>query len=424
VTRKSQEQFKYESELKWGAGTVEVVGEYVGAHVPILFRCLRHDVTYEQSPHSHLKGTVGCKVCYPDKSLTKEDWLARFLVNKDIEGNHYKYPDLAFKRAHEKIFIVCALHGSFRQRVYSHANEGQGCPKCALLRNADKKRLTAEEVVVKFRDAHPSGGFDYSRVANTYRSMNQQLEIGCTTCGSWFKQIAANHAAGAGCPRCKWNFKLRAEKRDREVVDAKVVGKIYMITCRVNGKVYIGQTFRRRPQDRVNSHFLDSETNPHLRSSVEKHGREAFYWEWIDEVTSVVGLNEKERYWIQKLNPSLDPQVGYNLNYGGEGSFISDSTRRKLSERSTGRKQSVEFRQRLSDRMSGANNPMHGKHPKRTGIRVERSDGVVFDSLTAAANSVGLNKTTISRASTLGRASGGFTWRVLVGKVDPGEGET
>ena len=368
---------------------------------------------YFQSPHSHLKGKIGCKICYPDKSLTVQDWMERFLQNTDYEGNSYLYPNITFPKAHDKIEIVCRIHGIFHQRVYAHANQNQGCPTCSILRNADRKRSTIDHVLDVFKKSHDADSFDYSRVYNSYKSMADLVEIGCKICGAWFNQQAGNHAAGAGCPNCKWDFTLRKNKRERAVVDGKIAGKIYKIICKPNGKIYIGQAFRKRPHDRVNSHFLESETNPHLRASVQKYGKDAFEWEWIDEAFSVLELNEKESFWIKQLNPNLDQRIGYNLNYGGDGSYISESTRRKLSAKARGRKHSEKVKMELSERMSGENNPMYGKHPKRKGKGVIRSDGISFNTLTEAASSVNVSKSYLGKALKNGWSAGGYTWEYI-----------
>lgn len=102
---------------------------------------------------------------------------------------------------------------------------------------------------------------------------------------------------------------------------------IYKITNKINGKFYIGQSID------IKRRFIEHKT-PHgtmtsIKLAIKKYGKENFSFEIIEEC-EVEQLDEKEIYWIEKLNPI------YNRCSGGSGSkdhYLSQETRKHLSEK-------------------------------------------------------------------------------------------
>lgn len=89
---------------------------------------------------------------------------------------------------------------------------------------------------------------------------------------------------------------------------------IYKITNMINNKIYIGQSID--PNHRFISHCSrannDSDNSP-IHTAIKKYGKENFV---LDIIEWTEDYNNRERYWIQKLN-SLSP-FGYNVAKGGE----------------------------------------------------------------------------------------------------------
>lgn len=84
---------------------------------------------------------------------------------------------------------------------------------------------------------------------------------------------------------------------------------IYKTINLVNGKIYIGQSIHNRP-DYLGSGRL-------LINAIKKYGKTLFKKEILCECETRKELNEKEKYWIKKLN-SRDSNIGYNLSVGGQ----------------------------------------------------------------------------------------------------------
>ncbi|MBQ7493188.1 MAG: GIY-YIG nuclease family protein, partial [Selenomonadaceae bacterium] len=85
---------------------------------------------------------------------------------------------------------------------------------------------------------------------------------------------------------------------------------IYMLTCRVNGKRYIGQS--KNIKRRMNEHRRGKGFAPLVCKAIAKYGWNAFD-KMVLEFCPVEELDEKEIHYIAELKPE------YNLSKGGGG---------------------------------------------------------------------------------------------------------
>lgn len=98
------------------------------------------------------------------------------------------------------------------------------------------------------------------------------------------------------------------------------MGMIYKIVNNVNGKEYVGQTTYSL-EERWKRHLIDSHKESLARPlyrAIRKYGKDAFSIELLEETDS---LNEREIYWIGKLNTY---RTGYNATLGGDGKVVID----------------------------------------------------------------------------------------------------
>lgn len=98
-----------------------------------------------------------------------------------------------------------------------------------------------------------------------------------------------------------------------------------------------------------------SGSSDYFHRAISRDGPEAFVLEQIDTASTLGELDEKEIYWIKKLN-TLAPN-GYNLTSGGGGHFkFTDEVRKKMSDAWIGRvlpPRSEESRKRYSEAFKG-----------------------------------------------------------------------
>ena len=109
---------------------------------------------------------------------------------------------------------------------------------------------------------------------------------------------------------------------------------VYKTTNLINNKIYVGQDTYNRP------YYLGS--GKILRNALKKYGKCNFFKEILCECKTAKELDEMEIYWIEKLS-SRNPLIGYNIQKGGKG------------------QSNEEYLKRMSQSLSGKNNPMYGK---------------------------------------------------------------
>lgn len=152
---------------------------------------------------------------------------------------------------------------------------------------------------------------------------------------------------------------------------------IYILTNKVNGKKYIGQTSRSF-ENRFNQHIRDSKNGPKfpVDRAINKYGENNFRT-YIYEC-DVSDLDYLEVHLI-KIFRSTDKILGYNLDSGGNSQKTrSKSTKRKISESLTGKRKTKEhIANRVSSvikngTLAGKNNPMFGKTHKQETIKKMR----------------------------------------------------
>lgn len=151
---------------------------------------------------------------------------------------------------------------------------------------------------------------------------------------------------------------------------------VYCIENIINNKKYIGQSYD------LSNRFLDHKNllknnhhrNKHLQNSFNKHGADNFKF-YIIDLYNIDVLNIMEVYWIEFYN-TMDNRCGYNKKHGGNNGYLSEDTKRNLSESHKnpseekrknmsvahlGKIQSEESKLKKSLNYSGVNHSLFGK---------------------------------------------------------------
>jgi group I intron endonuclease len=227
---------------------------------------------------------------------------------------------------------------------------------------------------------------------------------------------------------------------------ANITG-IYCIKNTTNGKCYVGQSVDIKRRWAAHKRLKELGRSA-IVFVIKKYGVESFNFTVLEECPRCE-LNNREVHWIREMN-TLTPN-GYNLNSGGNApTFVSESTRERLSKAQQGKvhprevvekrrqavlgqKRSEETRHRQSvamkacghrpsaldrekARMASIGRPGWNKgiplseetkakiSASKTGvllprksIKLLRSDGVIFDSVKQAAGAIMAHKATIHK---------------------------
>lgn len=130
---------------------------------------------------------------------------------------------------------------------------------------------------------------------------------------------------------------------------------IYLVTNKINGKLYVGKT-RMTLRRRWNAHCFNAKNGSHivLHCAIRKYGADNFDVREICRCDNPEELNQIEIAEISRLR-SNEYHNGYNRTIGGDngGSFKgmrhSEATKLKMSERHKGKTFSEETRRRMSE---------------------------------------------------------------------------
>lgn len=95
---------------------------------------------------------------------------------------------------------------------------------------------------------------------------------------------------------------------------------IYLITCLINGKRYVGQT-RQGLASRMYEYSREAgvrlDMNRPIVDAIRKYGLNSFVFEEIDRADSEEEMDYMERYWIAFYKTS-NRKYGYNVQLGGQ----------------------------------------------------------------------------------------------------------
>lgn len=155
-----------------------------------------------------------------------------------------------------------------------------------------------------------------------------------------------------------------------------------------SGKVYIGIT-QQRPEKRWQNGYGYAR-NAHFFNAIIKYG-----WNNFTHEILATGLTKDEACAMERSlilqYRSNDPEYGYNTADGGEhyehapesiarmriakmGHFISDETRKRISEAKRGKRLSAEHRKKLSEARRGEKHPRYGaKHSEESRRKISES---------------------------------------------------
>ena len=161
---------------------------------------------FKMKPSSHLKGQ-NCPKC-KGKNVSLEELIQKA---NDIHNFKYDYSNVIFTKIHDKVKIICPIHGIFEQSLSKHISKQQGCPKCSAIQRG-KNRLMNKELF--FQKANEIHHFKYDYSKTLYNGMNEMITYICPIHGE-IEQRPFDHLRGFGCYKCG-NLE---SKKENEIYD-------------------------------------------------------------------------------------------------------------------------------------------------------------------------------------------------------------
>ncbi len=124
---------------------------------------------------------------------------------------------------------------------------------------------------------------------------------------------------------------------------------VYLLRCKVNGKIYIGQSTN--INQRIKDHRCNCQNltrnyiTTRLYLAMRKYGVENFTVEILEKVEDLSLIDTREQYYLD-LFTSYNNKIGYNTCpyvKSNRGVIHSDETKKKISDKKKGIKQSPEL---------------------------------------------------------------------------------
>lgn len=156
---------------------------------------------FQQKASDHLR-SCGCPKCALEqrRNNNPKTWDCKQFVEKSrkIHGNKYDYSKVEYVNYNTKVCIICPEHGEFWKTPAKHVN-GQGCPKCSLIKQAQRQTRTKEDLIDELITIY-GDVYDYSKV--NYVKMKTPICVICKKHGEFY--VRPDHLRdGHGCPMCK-----------------------------------------------------------------------------------------------------------------------------------------------------------------------------------------------------------------------------
>lgn len=147
---------------------------------------------------------------------------------------------------------------------------------------------------------------------------------------------------------------------------------IYKIKNNITGKSYVGYTNQTPPEMRFKEHIKLTKrgSDSLLHRSMRKYGVLNFSFEVLEQGDDEkYGLKVREQFHINEQKTYYLDGDGYNMTKGGEGNLgwvPSQETREKIRISNTGKKASIEAREKMSKRWKGVpRGPRSEAHNKK-----------------------------------------------------------
>lgn len=260
------------------------------------------------------------------KIKTKEEF-----INKAIQVHDYKYDysKVDYKKAIDKIIIICKTHGEFLQQSNVHLL-GSGCVKCFRDRNPLLQRGNRDEFIEKAINIH-GNKYDYSKV--DYIKSSEKVIIICKEHNE-FLQTPNKHLQG-GCKLCgikkqtnkrssnKEEFIKKAKEQHGDIYDYSKVEYVnnnskVIITCKEHGD--FSQTAGSHLQVHgckkcatiVTSNKQKSNNEEFIKKAKEMHGDIYDYSkvEYINNNSKVMIICKEHGEFLQNAKGHIHKNVG------------------------------------------------------------------------------------------------------------------
>ena len=256
---------------------------YTKALNKVLVTCPKHG-DFQLRANDLSRGR-GCPKCAQENtgkanSLTQDEFIHRSNL---VHDNKYDYSKVQYNGVHNKVKIICPIHGEFLQAPHQHM-VGSGCKQCGFESISQSKLSNTENFIESAKIVH-GDKYDYSQVE--YKINTVPVKIVCSIHGE-FMQSPAAHLKGQGCPICQESTGEKLVTAILEKQEVNFIKQHKFVDC-TNKKE--GRFCRKLSFD----FYI-----PELNTCIEYDGRQHF--------EPIIGLGGEEAFKNQKIRDKIKNQ--------------------------------------------------------------------------------------------------------------------
>ena len=110
-------------------------------------------------------------------------------------------------------------------------------------------------------------------------------------------------------------------------------GGVYVISCRITGKKYIGSAVHISARWGQHKYYLckNDHENYYLQQDWDKYGKEAFDVDLLEAIADPRVRNEREQYWLEQFSPDHLYNIHHDID-SPQGVRRRPETRAKMSQ--------------------------------------------------------------------------------------------
>lgn len=180
---------------------IVLLGEYLKSHSKTTFQCYKRHI-WSATPANVLYG-FGCPYCSGNIPLTKQ------IVNERIADRGLVMLS-EYINQRKKALFKCA-EGHTWETAPSNVLYENGCPKCAIIKRANKKRLTVATISKRLSNRN-------IELIDEYLNANAKTLFRCKDGHTW-KATPGSVMSGNGCPHCAGRVPLTKEMVNERITD-------------------------------------------------------------------------------------------------------------------------------------------------------------------------------------------------------------
>jgi predicted RNA-binding Zn-ribbon protein involved in translation (DUF1610 family) len=237
--------------------------KYINNTTKVIVNCKEHG-DFETIPNNHINinKPTGCRKCADNKNgenkrISVDDFIKK---SNAVHDSKYLYSKVIYVNCDTKVIITCkSCDGDFEQTPDKHIYAKHGCPKCGITKNANSRKKSVDEFIMKSNIIH-NNKYNYNKVI--YVNSHTKVIINCIEHGD-FEQTPKEHRK-SGCQKCG-HLRIGDSKRSNVNVFIEKAREVHGDTYNYDAFEYKGNNIKGEISCKSHGAFMQTASD-HINS--------------------------------------------------------------------------------------------------------------------------------------------------------------